>query len=74
MSATAQIDLPAVLAPAGGHFLIDNCDGSGVFTPEDFSEGQRQALATTRRFVEAEVEPRIAEFERKEPGLARQLI
>ncbi len=74
MSATAQIDLPTVLAPAGGHFLIDNCDGSGVFTPEDFSEGQRQALATTRRFVEAEVEPRIAEFERKEPGLARQLI
>ncbi len=61
-------------APAGGHFLIGNCDASDVLTPEDFSESQRQALATSKRFVEAEIVPRIAGLERKEPGLARQLI
>ena len=74
MSATALVDVPAAQAPVGGHFLVGACDSGAVFTPEDFTEAQRQALATTKRFVEAEVVPRIAEFERKEPGLARQLI
>ena len=74
MSAPAQIDLPTVQAPAGGHFLIGSSDANGILTPEDFTEPQRQAMAMTRRFMDAEVVPRIAEFERKEPGLARQLI
>ena len=74
MAATALADFPAVQAPVGGHFLIAARDAGTVFTPEDYTEAQHQALATTKRFVEAEVVPRIAEFERKEPGLARQLI
>ena len=74
MSATSQIDLPSVQSTAGGHFLVGPCDASVVLTPEDFTESQRQAMATTSRFVDEEVIPRIGELERKEPGLARQLI
>ena len=74
MSATSQIDPPSVQSTAGGHFLVGPCDASAVLTPEDFTESQRQAMATTSRFVDEEVIPRIGELERKEPGLARQLI
>ena len=57
---------------AGGAFLIEKT--ADVFTPEDFSEEHRQALATADRFVTEEVLPVEARYEEKEEGLARGLL
>ena len=65
---------PKVASPPGGSFLIRDTGVSEVFTPEDFSETQHQVRATTSRFMEEEVLPQVAAFERKEPGLARKLV
>ncbi len=74
MPATLAASLPKVASPPGGSFLIRDASASEVFTPEDFNETQDQVRATTRRFMEEEVLPQVAAFERKEPGLARKLI
>ncbi len=74
MSVDAHIESPAVATPDGGSFLIQDSTPEGVFTPEDFSESQQQARATTARFMKEEVFPRVADLEVKEAGLARRLI
>ncbi len=63
-----------VAAPPGGSFLIENVPAQHVLTPEDFTESQLQVKATTDRFMGEEVLPRVADFERKQEGLARSLI
>ena len=74
MSVIGSVESPKVLTPAGGSFLIEETRSPNVFTPEDFSETHLQVKATTDRFMGEEVLPRVADFERKEPGLARSLI
>ena len=74
MSAIGSVERPKVLAPAGGSFLIEETASQHVLTPEDFSETHLQVRATTDRFMGEEVLPRVADFEHKEPGLARSLI
>jgi alkylation response protein AidB-like acyl-CoA dehydrogenase len=61
-------------APAGGGFLLESTAPASAFTPEDFSQEQRQAKATADRFMAEEILPVIARYERKEDGLARGLI
>ena len=74
MSVIGSVESPKVLTPAGGSFLIEETGSPNVFTPEDFSETHLHVKATTDRFMGEEVLPRVADFERKEPGLARSLI
>jgi alkylation response protein AidB-like acyl-CoA dehydrogenase len=74
MSVIASVQRPKVSAPTGASFLVDDMPAKRVLTPEDFNEAQRQVIATTDRFMGEEVLPRLAEFERKEEGLARSLI
>ena len=57
---------------AGGAFLLETAED--VFTPEDFSEEHRQALATADRFVTEEVLPIAERYEEKEEGLSRKLL
>jgi len=65
--------MPGETSPlVGGAFLIEKSDD--VFTPEDFSEEHRQAMATADRFVTEEVLPVEARYEEKEDGLARKLL
>ncbi len=61
-------------APAGGGFLIEATAPADAFTPEDFSDEQRQTKATADRFMEEEILPVIPRYELKEDGLARGLI
>ncbi|MDA0203798.1 MAG: acyl-CoA dehydrogenase family protein [Acidobacteria bacterium] len=61
-------------APAGGGFLIESTEPAAAFTPEDFSDEQRQTKATADRFMEEEILPVIKRYEQKEDGLARGLI
>src|SRR5690606_4723356 len=60
--------------PVGGAFLIEPTAPLASFTPEDFSEEQRQTKATADRFMEEDVSPLIARYEQKEDGIARGLI
>lgn len=47
----------------GGEFLIAESDCVDVFTPEDFSDEQRQIGETTEQFVENEILPHIEEID-----------
>ncbi len=58
----------------GGGFLLGEAGSAEVFTPEDFSEEQRQIYATADQFVSNEVVPTIADQEAKKPGVARELM
>jgi alkylation response protein AidB-like acyl-CoA dehydrogenase len=60
--------------PAGGGFLIESTEPASAFTPEDFSDEQRQTKATADRFMAEEILPVIPRYEQKEDGLARGLI
>ncbi len=73
MAATTPVTnrLPGTL---GGSFLFEDSPAASVFTPEDFTEEQRQTAATADRFMSEEVIPVIDEFERHTPGLARRLF
>jgi len=58
----------------GGAFLNNECAAEETFTPEDFTEEQRMIAETTRRFVDNEVTPRIAQLEQHDWRLARDLV
>jgi alkylation response protein AidB-like acyl-CoA dehydrogenase len=58
----------------GGSFLIEERTPAEVFTPEDFTEEHRMIAETTRQFVDSEVNPRIAELEKHDWDLSRELI
>ena len=74
MPATATVAFPKVAAPAGGSFLTEATECENILIPEDFDEIQLQVKATTDRFMREEVLPRLPDFEKKKPGLARSLI
>ena len=61
----------ATIQPGGGFLLGET---PATFTPEDFTEEQRQIAATASRFMADEVLPVRAEFEQQQPGLARTLM
>ena len=58
----------------GGAFLINECAVEETFTPEDFTEEHRMIAETTRRFVDNEVTPRLAQLEQHDWRLARDLV
>jgi butyryl-CoA dehydrogenase len=69
MAATA---LPKTIA--GGHFLLVNAAPEDVFTPEDFSDEQREIARTTAEFAEKSILPRSAEIEAKHFAVTRELL
>lgn len=58
----------------GGSFLIEERTPEEIFTPEDFTEEHRMIAETTRQFMDNEVVPRIAELEKHDWKLSRELI
>jgi len=58
----------------GGAFLIEERTPEEIFTPEDFTEEHRMIAETTREFIDNEVVPRIAELEKHDWKLSRELI
>lgn len=47
----------------GGEYLIAEVSCSEVFTPEDFSDEQKQIAATTEQFVRNEIVPHLEEID-----------
>ncbi len=68
----ATIALPRTIP--GGHFLLENATPEDVFTPEDFSDEQREIARTTAEFAEKSVLPRVAEIEAKNFAVTRALL
>jgi alkylation response protein AidB-like acyl-CoA dehydrogenase len=58
----------------GGSFLIEERTPEETFTPEDFTEEHRMIADTARQFMDGEVRPRLAELEKKDWKLARELV
>ncbi len=63
-----------IVAAAGGSFLIENRTPLQIFTPEDFSDEQRQVLATTVQFAREEILPQSAAIESKQTGVLASLM
>ena len=74
MATLTSPPIPTVQAPAGGEFLIADVSPANVFTPEDFTEEQRQVAATSDRFMTDEVLPVAERCEHKEPALMVGLL
>lgn len=68
----ATTSLPQIAA--GGSFLIENAAPEDVFTPEDFSDEQREIARTTAEFAEKSIVPRITEIEAKNFAVTRDLL
>jgi len=74
MATLTSPPIPTVHALAGGEFLIADITPADVFTPEDFTEEQRQVAATAERFMTDEVLPVAERCEHKEPALMVSLL
>ena len=59
---------------AGGSFLLEERAPEEVFTPEDFTDEQRQVARTTDEFARNEILPVVDRMERKDWALTRELI
>ena len=58
----------------GGEFLIEEASGAEIFTPEDFSEEQRQLGGTAERFLAREVLPNAERIENHDFPLVVSLL
>ena len=59
---------------AGGSFLIQDMKPEDVFTPEDFTDEQKQIAQTASEFALQEIVPVSDRIEAKEPGLMPELL
>src|SRR5271170_2289761 len=78
MATIAPPNLPANKATTteirGGSFLINDLRAEDVFTPEDFTEEQRQIADTAHQFAANEVLPAADEIEAKNFAVTRSLL
>ena len=64
---------PATLTK-GGEFIIKSFDPQDIFTPEDFSEEQIMMKDAVKEFIDREVVPNKAQFEKKDYALTQRLM
>jgi alkylation response protein AidB-like acyl-CoA dehydrogenase len=58
----------------GGEFIIKSFDPQDIFTPEDFSEEQIMMKDAVKEFIDREVVPNKAQFEKKDYALTQRLM
>jgi alkylation response protein AidB-like acyl-CoA dehydrogenase len=58
----------------GGSFLLEECQPSDVFTPEDFSEQQLMIGQTAEEFAVKEILPQAEKIEHKDYAISRDLL
>ena len=63
-----------IVAAAGGSFLLETRTPAEIFTPEDFTEEQRQIAVTASQFARDEILPLKDAIEAKEPGVLPSLL
>jgi hypothetical protein len=58
----------------GGQFLVKETKCEDVFTPEDFNEEQKMMKDSVKEFIDREVWPKKAEFEKKNYALTEEVM
>ncbi len=58
----------------GGQFIVKETNCEDIFTPEDFTEEQKMMKAMVTEFVDREVWPHKARFEKKDYALTEELM
>ncbi|WP_340075737.1 acyl-CoA dehydrogenase family protein [Leptobacterium sp. I13] len=58
----------------GGQFLVKETKAADVFTPEDFSEEQKMMRDSVKEFVDREIWPLKARFEKKDYALTEEIM
>ena len=58
----------------GGQFLVKETQCEDVFTPEDFNEEQKMMKDSVKEFIDREVLPKKAEFEKKNYALTEEVM
>jgi hypothetical protein len=58
----------------GGQFLVKETMCEDVFTPEDFNEEQKMMKGSVKEFIDREVWPKKAEFEKKNYALTEEVM
>src|SRR5680860_1552596 len=58
----------------GGQFLVKETPCEDVFTPEDFNEEQKMMKDSVKEFIDREVLPKKAEFEKKNYALTEEVM
>ena len=71
---TSVTSSSAIVAAAGGTFLLESRTPAEIFTPEDLGEEQRQIAATAARFAREEILPAADDIEHKKPGALELLM
>ncbi len=74
VATTVSEQKSSVVAASGGSFLLEDRTPEQVFTPEDFTEEQRQIAETASRFAREQLLPAAPRIEAKEDGLMRSLL
>lgn len=58
----------------GGQFLVKETDCEAIFTPEDFNEDQLMMKEAVTEFVDREIWPKKAQFEKKDYALTESCM
>lgn len=58
----------------GGSFILETPNPNSVFTPEDFSEEQLMMKEAVQEFIDREVWPNKARFEKKDYAFTKELM
>lgn len=66
--------MATVTSNSGAGFLLGDLDVDQQMTPEKLTDEQRMLRDTVRKFVDAEVLPRMDELEKLDPQLSRELL
>ncbi len=67
MTATTH---PTSSPAIGGGFLLEDATPESIFTPEDFTDEQKDIARTTEEFFQKEVAPHLDAIQHQEPGAA----
>ncbi len=62
------------LTISGGSFLLEDRNGSEVFTPEDFTDQHRLIAQTAEEFTQNEILPNVEKMEQKDFSFSRTLL
>ncbi len=74
MASSAPTSSPNPYLATGGSFVHVPVLSGEIFTPERFSDEQRQYRATALEFSQKEVESRVEEIDAKKPGVMPDLM
>ncbi len=72
--ATIAPSVPGTKANNGGSFLLKDLEPQDIFTPEDFSDEQRQIADTADQFAANEVLPAADQIEAKNFTVTREIL